>query len=407
MRHFSFQPTGSRKRSLGIEKLECRALAAADATQFVYELNRVRTLNTAQETDFAPSPTSAFWSPPLAINPMLRQAAESHATSMAANNYFSHSDPVTLTQANGRVRAAGYPLPDSLLDQENSVEVIVAGSSLHQATIALEDLLSNASGNSDRRDALLGTVAPFNEHSEIGVAHHFGANSELENYWVIEMARQHVGDRFLTGVVFQDFDGDGIYDSGEGLDSVTVSNGLQTTTTDASGAYSMPVASGLHTIHIQGLTRNLTTSYTVRVADDNVQLDFVYTPNIVSSIVTPQVNFRNRSIWTNAIQHLDSNNNGTIEPLDALVIINRLNRQGAGTLSVPPESDTDILVDTNGDARISPLDALLVINHLNRSSLSGAGEGEGIVFDAVASHHSVESFEDFLAWKRRHSVTLF
>lgn len=406
MRYHSSQSTSSR-RLLGIEKLEGRALAAADATQFVYELNRVRTLSVERDSEPAPGASATRWSAPLAINPMLRQAAESHASSMATNNYFSHSDPVTQTQANARVRASGYPLPQSLLDQDNSVEVIVAGSSLHQANIALNDLLSHSFGNSDRRDALLGAVAPFAEHSEIGVAHHYGANSELENYWVIEMARQHIGDRFVTGVVFQDFDGDGLYDSGEGLDSVTVSNGLQITSTDASGAYSIPVASGLHTVSIQGLTRNLSSSHTVRVADHNVQVDFVYTPNIAASVVTPQVNFRTRSLWTNSLQHLDSNSNGTVEPLDSLVIINRLNRQGAGTLSTPPESDSDILVDTNGDGRISPLDALLIINHLNRSSLSGAGEGEGVAFDADASSGSFERYEDYVARKRRLSATMF
>jgi hypothetical protein len=406
MRYHSSQSTSSR-RLLGIEKLEGRALAAADATQFAYELNRVRTQK--RRTRLRTCPRCFSDTLVCATGNQSDAASSSRKPCIIHGDQqlLFHSDPVTQTQANARVRASGYPLPQSLLDQDNSVEVIVAGSSLHQANIALNDLLSHSFGNSDRRDALLGAVAPFDEHSEIGVAHHYGANSELENYWVIEMARQHIGDRFVTGVVFQDFDGDGLYDSGEGLDSVTVSNGLQITSTDASGAYSIPVASGLHTVSIQGLTRNLSSSHTVRVADHNVQVDFVYTPNIAASVVTPQVNFRTRSLWTNSLQHLDSNSNGTVEPLDSLVIINRLNRQGAGTLSTPPESDSDILVDTNGDGRISPLDALLIINHLNRSSLSGAGGGEGVAFDADASSGSFERYEDYVARKRRLSATMF
>ena len=69
----------------------------------------------------------------------------------------------------------------------------------------------------------------------------------------------------------------------------------------------------------------------------------------------------------------DVNGDFAITPLDALVIINKLNTTGSGPLS-GKESPTDrsALVDVDGDNNLSPLDALTVINALN----DGEGLGE-------------------------------
>ena len=83
--------------------------------------------------------------------------------------------------------------------------------------------------------------------------------------------------------------------------------------------------------------------------------------------------------YQNAASPLDVNNDGHISPLDALLVINRLNR--AGTSAVP-----SIMVqydvpapywDVTGDHFVSPKDALVVINALNRQGGQGEGEGEG------------------------------
>ncbi|HBE66541.1 MAG TPA: hypothetical protein DDW52_00195 [Planctomycetaceae bacterium] len=62
---------------------------------------------------------------------------------------------------------------------------------------------------------------------------------------------------------------------------------------------------------------------------------------------------------------VDVNQDGFVSPLDALLIINRLNSQDQST-------DTEELlgrIDTSGDGVLSPLDALLVINQLNRDAV--------------------------------------
>jgi VCBS repeat-containing protein len=84
----------------------------------------------------------------------------------------------------------------------------------------------------------------------------------------------------------------------------------------------------------------------------------------------------------NPVNPLDVNNSGQVSPIDALLIINHLNRGGAtdiGSLLPGPP-----FLDVDGDLRVSPVDALRVINSLNRTS-GGTGEGEATGFDSAQS----------------------
>ncbi len=80
--------------------------------------------------------------------------------------------------------------------------------------------------------------------------------------------------------------------------------------------------------------------------------------------------------WHNPWTAADVNGDDLVSPLDALLVIDRLNTHGAITLSVPPTaSEIPPLVDVSGDDLLSPRDALLVITQLNAL---GSGEGEAI-----------------------------
>jgi hypothetical protein len=79
------------------------------------------------------------------------------------------------------------------------------------------------------------------------------------------------------------------------------------------------------------------------------------------------------SDFTNPFYPMDVNRDSRISALDALVVINRLNKDGAipleGLGSNPLGTD---MIDVDGDSHLSPLDALSVINYIN----SGRAEGE-------------------------------
>ncbi len=68
----------------------------------------------------------------------------------------------------------------------------------------------------------------------------------------------------------------------------------------------------------------------------------------------------------------DVDNNLRITPLDALAIINHLNRNGGQSADIGQGEEVKGFVDVNGDGRVTASDALSVINTLNR-----IGEGAG------------------------------
>ena len=86
--------------------------------------------------------------------------------------------------------------------------------------------------------------------------------------------------------------------------------------------------------------------------------------------------------YTNALMPLDVNADGVVSPLDALLIINRLNASGARFMSGPNSAAP--YCDTNADLMITPVDALLVINHLNEGIGDAEGEENQLANDNVA-----------------------
>ena len=80
---------------------------------------------------------------------------------------------------------------------------------------------------------------------------------------------------------------------------------------------------------------------------------------------------------TNKRDPLDVDANGVVAAVDALRVINYLNRFGSG-LANDPSSLFNGFVDTSGNGFITALDALLVINELKR--VGASGEGESLFF---------------------------
>lgn len=89
---------------------------------------------------------------------------------------------------------------------------------------------------------------------------------------------------------------------------------------------------------------------------------------------------RVRSPWNNPSDPFDVNGNSTLEPLDALLVLNELARHGSRVLS--DAGSATHFVDTNDDGLVTPLDALWVLNEIARRSRSqAASEGEAAGVD--------------------------
>jgi hypothetical protein len=93
---------------------------------------------------------------------------------------------------------------------------------------------------------------------------------------------------------------------------------------------------------------------------------------------------------------LDANNDGSIAPIDALVVINYING-GMQTNFGPPGLGGLFSLDVNADQNVSPVDALLIINDINAHGLGGSGEGEPA--DAVFSEIGTNELADNDFWQ--------
>ena len=100
---------------------------------------------------------------------------------------------------------------------------------------------------------------------------------------------------------------------------------------------------------------------------------------------------------TNSKNHLDVNADTFVSPIDALLVINRLNKEASGS-SAEGES-LKHYYDVDGNTRVTPRDALMVINHLNelvKSQASGEGEGSALSRSLVASSSAEQSSSNLL-----------
>ena len=108
-----------------------------------------------------------------------------------------------------------------------------------------------------------------------------------------------------------------------------------------------------------------------------------------SNIATVTVKWQ-QSIFQNPLIKYDVDKDNNVSPLDVLVLIDEINRNG--TRPLPPQSGIpNRYWDVNADRSLDPLDVLEVINFYNRGSSGGEGESSSIdsLVDSVWSQMGV------------------
>ncbi len=98
-------------------------------------------------------------------------------------------------------------------------------------------------------------------------------------------------------------------------------------------------------------------------------------PRLVNMEVD-QVAIRPGSVSQDPINPLDVNHDGSVTPVDVLLIVNRINRSSDFNSGSAGDDTFIPSLDTNRDGLHSPTDALLVINYLNRRADDEQAEGE-------------------------------
>ncbi len=122
--------------------------------------------------------------------------------------------------------------------------------------------------------------------------------------------------------------------------------------------------------------------YTVEVVPPSSSFEFTNTTNgrqtvnLGNGATLSHVNFGAEftgSAWTNPRLNVDTNGDNAVTPLDALLVINRLNLQGF-TVLAGSNIPTTPYIDVTNDGELAPIDALVVINYLNANGIGGEGE---------------------------------
>jgi len=201
-------------------------------------------------------------------------------------------------------------------------------------------------------------------------------------WWDNGDSLQNPGEQGVGGVVFRL----------TGTETVGGAAVNRVTQSDAAGRYLFPgLTAGQYTLAVE-------VPFAVQLAtanqgsDDAADSDFdVSTHRATVLLAGPDdvttVDAGLWRTWQNPKNPLDVNGDGTVFPLDVLVLINDINSHNARALPVPPPpAATPPYLDVSGDGSVGPQDALIVINYLNKSSaVGGEGESGGIGLPAPSA----------------------
>lgn len=273
----------ARRARLLLERLETRELLSgyqptAVEQLFLEELNDARANPAAYGASIGLDLSTVAPAQPLAFNTELIQAARLHSQDMNARGYFSHVTPEGLDPG-ARISQAGF-------FWNGWGESIAGGSVFPNPSDALSALIiDNGIPDLGHRRQLLAIDAAFQTQNQVGVGILQNGTGPLTNYYTIDTASSPGpgAPGFLTGVVFNDANGNGKYDLGEGLGGVTITvNGTPTFATWASGGYAIALAAGTYTVTASGPGLPAPITQTVTLGGSNVRLNF--TPSSITYI---------------------------------------------------------------------------------------------------------------------------
>jgi Ca2+-binding RTX toxin-like protein len=208
---------------------------------------------------------------PLAFDGDLNEAAEGHSRWMIGTDTFSHAGSGG-SNAGQRMTAAGYTFTGSWAWGENIAWATTRSPvGIQDEALLLHTNLMNSSGH---RANILN-----DNYREVGLGLEVGDYGGREGAFLTENFARSGSSAFLTGVAFDDQDGDRFYDAGEGLGGLTLtavssSGATYTTTTYGSGGYDLVLPPATYTVTFSG-SGIQTTSMQTTVGSRNVKLDLI------------------------------------------------------------------------------------------------------------------------------------
>ncbi|MGP9788903.1 dockerin type I domain-containing protein [Roseinatronobacter sp. NSM] len=273
---------------------------------FLEQLNRARLNPTGEAERFGiglndPNPTSGSSATPattiadgvrqpLAVNTALSQAAVTHSDAYLAGNvqldgpnaghhWLDGTTPVD------RALDAGYG--SSFVGENLSFSATTGNYNAEQA------VLSGLSGIGHHQGLFYSITHRPNllnaDYTEAGIAQVMGdytnSSGTVFNASVItnKFGREALGDRFLTGVAYDDHDGDGFYSLGEAASGVTITALGQTTTTASAGGYALNLGAQATPVTVVIDWQGQELRAAIDLSISNVKLDIVGGSRIMAS----------------------------------------------------------------------------------------------------------------------------
>jgi uncharacterized protein YkwD len=279
---------------LPLESLEPRRLFAAVAPsnfeQYMVELiNRARANPAGEAAGYgidlneglAAGTISAKAKQPLAVNPNLTDSSRTHSRWMIDTDTFGHTGAGG-SNPKDRMAAAGYAFNGTWWWGENIAWRSFSGGSSPSASLLAQlhqDLFvdTTVAGRGHRIDIMNPSFR------EVGAGFTSGAYQRWTAGMLTTDFASESGDAFLTGVAYDDtVVKDKFYTPGEGLGGVTVTarrtsdHADFSTTTFASGGYSLALAPGSYAVSASGgALKDVISLGTVKIGSENVKADFV------------------------------------------------------------------------------------------------------------------------------------
>ncbi|MDF2812776.1 MAG: calcium-binding protein [Microvirga sp.] len=221
---------------------------------------------------------------PLAFNSNLLVSSEDHSRWMIASDVFSHTGSGGSAPTD-RMKAAGYHFAGSWSSGENIAWASTrAPAGLQDEVQLLHTNLMNSAGHQAN---ILNA-----DFREIGIGFETGSYQGWDSAFVTQNFA-HSGSRsILTGVAFDDKDGDKFYDPGEGLGGITIravssSGAAYTAMAMDSGGYQLELPTGAYNVTFSGGGVETTTRQ-VTIGLRNVKLDLI-DPNLTGAAAAPTV----------------------------------------------------------------------------------------------------------------------
>ena len=342
---------------------------------------------------------------PLAFDGDLNEASEGHSQWMIGTDTFSHTGSGGST-AGQRMTAAGYAFTGSWSWGENIAYATTRSpAGLQDEVLLLHTNLMNSSGH---RANILN-----DNYREVGLGFETGDYGGRDSAFVTEDFARSGSSVFLTGVAFDDKDGDHFYDVGEQLGGLTLTavsstGATYTTTTYGSGGYDLALPPATYTVTFSGAGIE-TTTMQATIGSKNVKLDLIDPPTGSSEPPPSEPPPPASNVIAGTASGETLNGTAGADTIQGLGGDDRLYGQ-AGNDRLEGGSGRDYLYGSTGDDTLLGGDGNdRLYGGAGSDVLTGGANRDGFFFDTSLGATNIDKITDFstvddtIIWRTRYS----